>query len=619
MDAGTTHDRVTERRKSQAAQRWRSVLRTVTVGFAATLLVLCALAAGDALATGDRIHAGIVAGGVPVGGMSRQKAASILEERLAGALRLPAELRYGDRRWRLDPKSFSVEIDFDATARRAWDIGRTGGLFRTAWTRARLWFGTRTIPVAAYTNRDATDRFIREVSAQVNRPPVSAALRIDGTNVLRIRAATGTAVKPRATERVLLAVMTSVLARSAELPIRIVPVGITDESVDAASSDARMMMARPLYLKHRGVTWRIAPADVGRWIAFERRVASSPGGGRQIVLEAELNRPKVERVVARMTRAATIAPRDAVFKVVGERVRIVPSKDGAGVDTEKAYQAMRRVVRARGYRSVALTMGVLRPRLTTEWAHRSGIKTLLGTYSTGYDADAASRVQNIHLLLAHLNNTFVRPGATFSFNKTIGPRTAEKGYREAPAIIGGRLVPSIGGGVCQVGTTLFNAIFFAGLDVVERHNHSFYISHYPDGRDATVSWDGPDLKFRNDTPAWVLIKAWWGDDWVTISLYGAEVNNEITYETGDFTNYVEPPMEQTADPNLPVGAVEVEDSGIRGRDITVRRTVRRDGKVIHKDAFESHYEPKAGVERTGTKSKAKPASRETTRSQSRGR
>ncbi len=93
----------------------------------------------------------------------------------------------------------------------------------------------------------------------------------------------------------------------------------------------------------------------------------------------------------------------------------------------------------------------------------------------------------------------IAPGETFSFNGTVGPRTAEKGYQEAGAIVNGELVPQLGGGICQVGTTIFNTVFESGLPVVERHNHSFYISHYPKGRDATVSWGGPDFKFRNDT------------------------------------------------------------------------------------------------------------------------
>jgi vancomycin resistance protein YoaR len=251
-------------------------------------------------------------------------------------------------------------------------------------------------------------------------------------------------------------------------------------------------------------------------------------------------------------------------------------------------------------------MGPLKPRLTTQWARSTGITSLLGTYTTKYDSGATSRVNNIHLLLRQLNNTFVRPRGTFSFNKTIGPRTAEKGYEEAPAIIGGRLVPSLGGGVCQVGTTLFNAVFFSGLDVVERHNHSFYISHYPDGRDATVSWDGPDLKFRNDTPAWVMIKAWWGEDWVTISLYGPKVDNEVAYTTSDFTDFIDPPMEHVEDPAMQVGKTEIEDEGIRGRNITVKRTVTRNGKVIHRDVFASHYQPKVGIVRVGVKPKPKP-------------
>ena len=109
---------------------------------------------------------------------------------------------------------------------------------------------------------------------------------------------------------------------------------------------------------------------------------------------------------------------------------------------------------------------------------------------------SANRIHNVHLLGDYLDGTIVLPGQVFSFNKVVGPRTAERGFLEGQAIVSGVLVPSIGGGVCQTATTVFNAAFEAGLPIIERHNHSFYIDHYPIGRDATVAWGGHDLRLR---------------------------------------------------------------------------------------------------------------------------
>lgn len=576
----------------------------IAAGLAVAMFVALGLA--DAAMTGERVHGGVVAADVSLSGLTKSEAAARLRKKLRPVLGEPALLAYGHRRWRLRPSDFDLEVDFDQTARRAWLRGRESNPIANTWQRLLLWVRRDEVDVSASLNRDAGESFLAAVSSVVATEAVDAALTISGTDVVRRRARRGLAIRPAAALRTMTAAMVSRGSRSARLPVRVVMPGIDDGGVVQAFGDAKLILRRPLHLAYGRSTWRVGRPELARWILFERQLLSAAPDEPTVVLKAVLDKNAVARRIRRITKNATRPAVDATFKVEGERVRIVPSRMGRGVDTDHAYRRIGAAVRRRGYRRVALVMGPLRPRLTTEWARSTGIKSLLGTYTTKYDSGATSRVKNIHLLLRHLNNTFVRPRGVFSFNKTIGPRTAEKGYEEAPAIVGGRLVPSLGGGVCQVGTTLFNAVFFSGLDIVERHNHSFYISHYPDGRDATVSWDGPDLKFRNDTPAWVMIKAWWGDDWVTISLYGPEVDNQVSYRTSEFTDFVDAPMERVEDPTMAAGETKIEDEGIRGRSIVVRRTVTSDGRVIHADVFESHYEPKAGIVRVGVKPKPKP-------------
>jgi vancomycin resistance protein YoaR len=246
-------------------------------------------------------------------------------------------------------------------------------------------------------------------------------------------------------------------------------------------------------------------------------------------------------------------------------------------------------------------MRKLEPKLTTEKARKLGIKERISTYTTEYDAGNQPRVNNIHLLADAIDGTLIAPGETFSFNGSVGERTAEKGYQEANAIVQGKLVPQLGGGICQVGTTLFNAIFESGFPVVERHNHSFYISHYPDGRDATVSWGGPDLKFRNDTKHWVLVAAGHSAGTVTMSLYGTDPGYDVTAKVGEWTDVRAFKVESTKDKNVAKGVKIVEDSGVQGRTIIVTRIVKRDGKVVREDSFRSVYRPKAQVVRVGTK------------------
>jgi vancomycin resistance protein YoaR len=156
--------------------------------------------------------------------------------------------------------------------------------------------------------------------------------------------------------------------------------------------------------------------------------------------------------------------------------------------------------------------------------------------------------------------------------------------------------------VCQVGTTFFNTVFFSGLPVIERHNHSFYISHYPKGRDATVSWGGPDFKFRNDTANWILIRTAVTASTLTIALYGTDPGYDVHYSTGPFTDVVPHKVVEVPDPARKKGSRLVEDGGVDGCSCVVVRTVYgKDGQVVRKDTFVSHYDPKTETVRVGTK------------------
>src|SRR5205085_9037221 len=135
-------------------------------------------------------------------------------------------------------------------------------------------------------------------------------------------------------------------------------------------------------------------------------------------------------------------------------------------------------------------------------------------------------------LVAHLvDRHLIAPGKEFSFNRTTGERSAAKGFLEAPVIVNGELQTGLGGGVCQVSTTVFNAAYEAGLSITSRTNHALYISHYPLGRDATVDYPSTDLKFVNDTPHWLLLRTFVGYSSLVVSLYGTPQHRRVVSDT----------------------------------------------------------------------------------------
>jgi vancomycin resistance protein YoaR len=173
-------------------------------------------------------------------------------------------------------------------------------------------------------------------------------------------------------------------------------------------------------------------------------------------------------------------------------------------------------------------------------------------------------------------------------------------------IINGELKNGIGGGVCQVSTTTFNAAFFAGLPITERTNHALFISHYPQGRDATVDYPGVDLKFRNDTKEWLWLRTFVGTGSLTVSLYGTPQNRKVEYETGPLVVTGAMPIKRIKDPTLKKGEQEVEVEGAPRRSTSVTRKVYDpDGKLLYDTTWRSNYDSETEVVRVGTK-KRKP-------------
>jgi vancomycin resistance protein YoaR len=229
-----------------------------------------------------------------------------------------------------------------------------------------------------------------------------------------------------------------------------------------------------------------------------------------------------------------------------------------------------------------------------------GIDRRMASYKT-YNSGTADRITNLRLGVQELDGTLVQPGGTFSLNEAIGERTAERGFRSAPVIIGTEFAEEVGGGTSQVATTMFNAAWEAGLRITERNPHSLYISRYQLGRDATVYWPSLDLKFVNDTKDWVLVKGFAESDGVSVAIYGGE-NRQVESSAGTFTVTGRAPIERVKDPKLAKGKTVVEEEGSAPSRTSVTRTIYgAGGKLIRTETWNTSYKGETRIIRVGTK------------------
>src|SRR5205823_4401325 len=220
------------------------------------------------------------------------------------------------------------------------------------------------------------------------------------------------------------------------------------------------------------------------------------------------------------------------------------------------------------------------PKVTTADAKAMGIKEVVGTYTTEFGG-VPNRIHNVQLVAHLLDRHLIAPGEEFSFNKTTGDRNAAKGFLEAPVIINGELQTGLGGGVCQVSTTTFNAAYEAGLKITARTNHALYISHYPQGRDATVDYPNVDLRFVNDTKHWLLLRTFVSSDSLTVNLYGTPVHRRVETETAPLVATGAAPVKRIPDSSLYKGQEVVDAFGSPPLATSVHRKVYDErGKVL---------------------------------------
>jgi vancomycin resistance protein YoaR len=430
---------------------------------------------------------------------------------------------------------------------------------------------------------------LRRVEREIERKPVSAGVELVGDEVIVTPAQTGRVLDVEAAAGLLRA-----LPERVELALVERAPPIEDAAARAAKATADLLLAAPPSVVFRRTRLELRPELVRDALRFE------PGEGTIVVA---LDPAVLERPLQRAFRRHEKAAKDASFRVKGRRVVVVPAKPGRELGVKRIAAAL---VAGAGSAEVG---AVFRPRpadLTTAEAKAMKIRTLVSEFTTPYPC-CAPRVTNIQLAAQILDGQIIRAGTKFSLNTALGERTAERGFLSAPMIEAGRLVDAIGGGVSQVATTFYNAAFFAGLELIEHTPHEFYISRYPMGREATVSWGGPELIFRNDWPAAILIKVEALDTSITVRFYSSKLGRRVETETGEPYAYQAAGTVRVLNPSLPPGTEQVVQSGgISGFTVEYTRRVYRDGELIKDEDYRVRYKPENTIIEYGPKKKKKP-------------
>jgi vancomycin resistance protein YoaR len=544
-----------------------------------------------------KLPAGARVAGVPVSGLDADEARIRLERRADKLRHVPVEFRAAGRSWKIRPSSLGVEVDWGAGVEAARRQGEGFGPFRGFRRIGVRVFGTDIHPPTEV-YEPALDFIVGKLGREIDQPDRDAALRLRGLNPEVVPGRPGRRLDREAAAATIVAALAGFERLPVSLPVRVERPAVTASALRPVAAQARTVLSAPVTLTLDQTRWKLP-----RW-RLAGLLDLPDGGQRKLAIGGS----RADRWFASLQRRVNRPARNAEFLIAsnGTDVGIAPERDGVELDVPAAARAIVAAASKRSGRLARLRVARTHAERTAAEARKMGIKKLVASYTTTYGGEA-NRLHNVRLVAQLVDNHVIAPGAEFSFNRTTGERTAEKGFREAPVIINGELQTGLGGGVCQVSTTVFNAAFEAGLPITARTNHSLYISHYPTGRDATVNYPDLDLRFVNDTGHWLLIRTFVGSSSLTVALYGTPVNRRIETDTAPLRVTAEPSVRRVPNPDLLVGQTSLQDYGEPARTTSVRRRVYSpSGKLLFDTTWSSYYVAEPRIVVVGTKPKPKP-------------
>jgi vancomycin resistance protein YoaR len=559
----------------------RRRIRPVAVVAGAAGLGFGGLYLAGLLASGDVVPAGTRVSGVDIGGLNRSQAQDKLDKHIGEAWSSPMTVRIGDRTGTIDARAAGLSLDSEETVTRAARAGAgpltvIGGLFTAA---------DRDIEPVIRVDEAKARAVLAKTAKKYDRKAQDGAITFDNGKPVPVQPDNGQSLNVDGA----LAALSSADPAQGPDPIRL-PVRQTEARVDAAEVSRAMRefatpaMSAPVTLTIGSRQVEISPATVGEHLTIkpDKTNRLTPG----LDGEGLLRDPAVARPLAR----ATDEPVEAKLRLDGKRVVVASDgKPGQKVTAESIKQAVLPLLTKTGAaRTAAVPTEKVQPKLTRETAGRLGIKEKLSTFTVNFEP-AAYRTKNIGRAAELINGSLVLPDETWSFNRTVGERTKANGFVDGTIILDDQYAKATGGGVSAVATTVFNAMFFAGVKPVEYGAHSFYIERYPEGREATVAWGHLDLRFTNDSGNAIYMQASATDTSVTVTFLGTKKYDSVEAVTGPRTNVKKPGSRPGAAENCQ------PQTPLEGFDVKVDRVFRTGGKEVKREPFKTRYVPRDKV------------------------
>jgi vancomycin resistance protein YoaR len=562
-----------------------------------------------------RVFSGVFLNGVNIGAKTPEEVFTVAQQQTASLGAITLRLKAGDQSYDFKPAEFGTAFDPAATARIAMQIGRDGDWQTQLRDRAEVyWRGVDIGPFMRMDNGAATRR-IAQIASDVDRPAIDAKLNIDFANGTASESPSqiGRSLDQDMSVRLVEAAIRARESREIVLPMQSLPPKI--QTVGPAATEIQRLIGSDLIVMVP--TWdktgaqaapveafRVSKAELASYVSIDTAADGTPTAS----FRRESFRTRIEplsRVITATTENARFVFDDATATLKP----ISPSRTGRAIDVDATLQAIETAARSDSNRTVVVAVKTVEPAVPdTAQAAQLGITRLITQATTFFKGSSAARIQNVKVAAERFHGVVIPPGEMFSFNQFLGNVSAEEGFAEGLIIVGNRTEKGVGGGVCQVSTTVFQAALRAGFPIFERYPHGYRVSYYERGMgagyDAAVFTPWADLKFRNDTTGHLLIESYYDPAKVTLTFkfYGTPDGRQVSIgksQIGSPVPHAADLYEPDPDGELKEGQVKQVEFAVNGATISFGRTVTRGGETLIDETITSKYVPWRNVFRFG--------------------
>lgn len=549
---------------------------------AISLLVFVVLTAVvDEVVFHDRIFPGVSLGPVRLGWLTRGEAVAKVSRALDRTR--PVRLTSGGKAYRLNVQGSSFGIDPETEVNEAFSVGRTHALPARLATRAKaITSGVRLLPTLDV--RPPLRARLSSVAHASDVSPVNAHFVYRKGKLRIVPSRPGARLNE---DRTAMRLAEASLSNRTTVPSAVDTINPPATTVQATSllHQANSWISKPVRLVCRSRTFVLQRSQLANALAI--------ADGKLTIDPKELDGPLLP-----MRRLLRRAPIDARFVVVRGTPRIRGSSPGREIDPAGTAARLAAALVC-GQRVVPTALRVIPPQRSTADLANLGIRTQLSTFTTRFRLGKDRRDVNISLASRSFQGTVLAPGQVFSLNRATGARNRSTGYRESLGFVGGKVVPAIGGGTCQVSSTLYDAALLAGLRIVDRSNHSMAVSYIPPGRDATTFYPSIDLKFQNNRSQAILLWSQMRGDRLTVQVYGSGGRPRVRITTV-LRKTLPPKSRIISDPRLRPGVRVVDVVGRPGYIVSSYRTIWKGTGVVQRELLATdRYRPKNWVIRVG--------------------